>query len=282
MGEEYNERLQHLQTLETMNRSDGSVCIEHLSVENWRSRVSRSNRNAMQKRHKYPRYEGAFLTECCTFQESDCPWSCFCKKVGCGGVWVLRPDLEFQTFLRHFAQLWDRGSDALRQKVNDSRLLATGRSKNAVPILQELQKQWSNWDGSGNSLPSVVHKIRCCYFCNDSFTQIMPHVKTIVNLASDSSGVYTSKLISQVFYDIAVPFDNGSAAIQKMSGYDPNSYGDGKLREQARNWLMATGKSIDAFRMLDDAFAWCWCESDRERHKSVGTACSRVLDKLFY
>ena len=269
-----------------MNRSVGFVCIAHLSVEDWKSVVSRSNQAAMQKIHKYPRYEGAFLTKYCTFQKSICHSSCFCKNVGCKGVWTLRSDLKFETFLSFFVDLWVRGSDDFRHKVQDSAFPVTGRMArrmaNGIRLLRQIKGRWSNWDGNGNSLPSLVSKVRHCYFCDDSFEKMMPIVRIIIDISPDSTGMYTSKLISQLFYDIAIPFDTESRKRQGRCGYTPEFCGDGTMREQAKSWLLANRKSIDDFRGLDDAPTSCWYSEDRERNKNIGTACSRVLDKLFY
>lgn len=259
------------------------TCINNsLSPEQWKSIVSRSNQTAMQKSHKYPRYEGAFLTSCCNFQESKCSSSCFCQRVGCKGIWTLRPDLEFHTFLRSFANLWVRGSSAFKGEVNDSRSNARGRSASGIRLLREVKKRWCNWDGNGTSLPSVVSEIKHCYFCDDSFTRMRPVVHAIHEMVDDSTGVYTSKLVSQLFYDTAVPFDTASAATQRRCRYSPKSYGDGKMRAQVKDWILANKKSVDDFRGLDGAPTSCWFSQDRKAHEIVGTGCSRVLDKLFY
>lgn len=139
-----------------------------------------------------------------------------------------------------------------------------------------MKKRWSNWDGQSNSLPALASKIKRCYFCDDSFHRIKPIIQTILGVGGDTTGVYTSKFVSQLFYDIAVPFDTASARRQRKCDYDPKSYGDGKMREHAIAWLLANNKSIDNFRELDDAPVSCWPKRGRK------TACSRVLDKLFY
>jgi len=197
----------------------------------------------------------------------------------------LRSDLDFQTFLSFFAKLWVRGSCDFVQRVEDSESAAAGRWASGIRLLRQLKERWSNWDANGNSLAFVVSEVKHCYFCDDSFTRIMPtvqNIKDIANRVCDSTGLYTSKLISQLFYDIAVPFDTASAAKQRRCGYDPKCYGDKEMRAQARNWLLANKKSIDDFRGLDDAPVSCWISKDRAHCEIIGSACSRVLDKLFY
>jgi len=257
-------------------------CINQLSPEEWKTIVSKSNHAAMRKSHQYPRYEGAFITSCLTFLESKCRSSCFCQMVGCKGIWTLRPDLDFDTFLNSFATLWVRGSPAFTEGVDNPGSGANGRWASGIRLLRELNKRWRNWDGIGKSLPSVVSAIRHCYFCDESFDRITPVVQTIVEMIDDSTGVYTSKLVSQLFYDIAVPFDTASAAKQRKCGYDPRSYGAGEMRQEVKGWLLANKMSINDFRRLDDAPESCWFDRDRQPHKDHGTACSRVLDKLFY
>jgi len=173
--------------------------------------------------------------------------------------------------------LWLRGAQAFIDYVeNDSRSGMPKEWKNAVLLMHEIRRRWSNWDEHGNSLPLSVSEIGRCYFCDDAFTLMKPIVCEIHKLAGDSTGVFTSKLVSQLFYDIAVPFDTKSAKNQKASGYEPKSYGDGRMCRQAKAWLLANNKSIDDFRKLDGAPESCWSSPGR------GTTCSRVLDKLFY
>lgn len=88
-------------------------------------------------------------------------------------------------------------------------------------------------------------------------------------------------MISQLFYDIAVPFDTGAGKKQKRSGYDPRQHGGGEMWKETRQWLLDHRLSVDEFRRLDDAPLKYW-ESHRSPDVDLGTACSRVLDKLFY
>lgn len=246
--------------------------IDSLSWGDWSRHVSASNEAAMSKKHKYPLYERPFLEECYTFQQPECSQTCFCRAVECDGVWTLRQDLEFQRFLAHYRKLWVRGQLAFDDCVgNDSRFGCGRRWKYAVPLLREIGRRWSSWDGHGNSLPFLVSKIRRCYFCDDSFSLIAPIVQVIEDLKIDSRGVFMSKLVSQLFYDTAVPFDTASARSQRACGYEPGCYGDGEMRKQARAWLLANNKSVDDFRKLDGTPS-----------PGCGTACSRVVDKLFY
>lgn len=252
--------------------------IDSLTEESWRRFVSDSNQAAMaKKKHKYPLYERPFLEDCCTFQQPECTAGCFCRKVACGGVWILRPDVKFHVFLSHYCNLWVTGKQAfIRYVENDSLTGWPPRWDYAIPLLREIRRRWPSWDELGNSLPVVVSEIRKCYFCDDSFTLIEPTVRKIQTLAGDSTGVFTSKLVSQLFYDIAVPFDTSSAIEQKACGYEPRWYGDGEMRKQAKDWLRDNEKSIDDFRKLDDAPELYWSR------RGLVTSCSRVLDKLFY
>ncbi|MFZ0760147.1 MAG: hypothetical protein WAM69_09375, partial [Candidatus Sulfotelmatobacter sp.] len=109
--------------------------IDSLTEESWRRIVSDSNQAAMGKKHKYPLYERPFLDDCCTFQQADCTSSCFCRKVGCGGVWTLRPDVKFEIFLSHYCNLWVTGKQEFIVYVkNGSRSGGTRRWKYAVPL----------------------------------------------------------------------------------------------------------------------------------------------------
>jgi hypothetical protein len=254
--------------------------IRSLSVDAWKQAIADSNARAMQKRHQYPPCEGAFLEECCVFAPPSCNASCFCRQVGCNGVWTLRPDLDFGTFLECYAELWVRGSTAFRLAVAGERA-ATRRTVNGIRVLQGLEESWSDWDGAGHSLPEVVSEVRRSYFCDDAFDLIQPSAKRIQGLAYDSTGIYTAKLISQLFYDIAVPFDTNSRKKQENQRYTPSLYGDGAMRREVREWLVAHRMSVDEFRSLDNAPSEHWLPQ-RRPDATMGTACSRVLDKLFY
>ena len=255
--------------------------ISRLSVLDWQELVAGSNRFAMTKRHKYPPCEERFLQNCCEFVPPACGPSCFCRKVGNCGVWTLRADIEFEQFLDSYANLWTPGwKDALRRYLDDPDAQPAGRLTNMAPVLREAKRLWGSWT-NGHSLPQVINSVRRCYFCDDAFECIDPIVSRIQTFASDSTGIPTSKLISQLFYDIAVPFDNQAKTGQQSFGCDPYSYGAGVMRDRAKTWLLANGFSVDDFRTLDDAPRKYWPSSTNGN--PVGPApCSRVLDKLHY
>jgi hypothetical protein len=255
--------------------------IADLTVEQWRETISASNARAMPKRHQYPPHEGAFLLHCCTFQELTCSADCFCRKVGNDGVWTLRPDLAFDAFLDAFANLWVTGLSSFKNAVQDPRVQTAARWRYGMQLLREVSAHWSDWDGQGHSLPELASCVRRCFFCDDAFDLITPFVETIRGLPGDKSDIYTSKLVSQLFYDIAVPFDSSSKELQKCYGYDPSAYGSGSMQSDVRIWLQGQGLSIPEFRRLDDAPTRYWRPGERPEG-SAGTACSRVLDKMFY
>ncbi len=257
------------------------VRIDRLSVADWKSRISASNAKAMTKRHKYPLYEGEFLKNCCVWRPPTCGPNCFCQSVGCSGVWSLRSDLDFDTFLDSFSKLWVRGVSTLARDVNNPQRPPTGRWRTATRVLRELKGRWIIWNGDGNALPQVVGAIRRCCFCDDAFDSIAPILSQVRRLAPDNTGVYTSKVISLLFYDIAVPFDSKSKQNQKRCGYDPCSFGGGKMKADAQEFLRNQGMSIDQFRYLDDAPSKYW-PSEHRLPSGLGTACSRIFDKLLY
>src|ERR1700733_12993003 len=92
--------------------------IDSLTEESWKRQVSASNAR-MSVPHNYPRCEGQFLEQCCEFQQPMCTESCFCRRVGCDGVWTLRPDVKFGDFLSHYCDLWVRGAHAFIKYVED-------------------------------------------------------------------------------------------------------------------------------------------------------------------
>mgnify|MGYP000595609344 CR=1 FL=1 len=255
--------------------------INEPSAEQWKQTIAASNEAAMNKRHKYPPCEGEFLQECCVFVEQDCPPTCFCRKVGCSGVWTLRADLDFGLFVRHYANLWIRGLDRFCDYV----MIGTGypepRWRAGAELLRNLKPAWHDWDGHGRSLAQIAASVRRCYFCNDAFELIAPVASKVRQWALGTSGVHASKLLSQLFYDIAVPADTQARRRQASARYDPDLFGGGRMQQEARNWLVRNGMSVDAFRQLDDAPRRYW-RPGRRPEPSMGAPCSRVLDKLFY
>jgi hypothetical protein len=205
--------------------SPDTVCIRSLSVQQCKEIIFRSNERVMQKPHQYPPQEGVFLLKCCIFVESACHESCFCQKTGCSGVWTLRPDLDFDTFLDSYANLWVQGLHRIiREEVNNTTIQPPKRRRSGVFLLKKIKKRWSNWDDEGNSLPQLASRIQRCYFCDDVFTRINPFIEAIQKIQTsvgDNTGVYTSKLVSQLFYDIAVPFDTKSKRVQLRCNYTP-------------------------------------------------------------
>jgi hypothetical protein len=97
--------------------------------------------------------------------------------------------------------------------------------------------------------------------------------------AADSTGVYTSKLISQIFPDLAIPFDTASKLKMHNNGYNPLLYGNGVMKLHVKNFIIQNGLSMSDFRILDNAPRGIWA-----LHSLHGepTTCSRVIDKLFY
>ncbi|MBM3240594.1 hypothetical protein FJZ31_30285 [Candidatus Poribacteria bacterium] len=228
----------------------------------------------------YPRQEPKFLIECYEFVNPNCSLDCFCRKNGCDGVWVLKDNVSYDVFVYHYANLWARGSEDFINKVsNDNLEIGQVRWSAGIQILRRLKNNWNNFNSSGESLPQKINKIRRCFFCNDSFEitkNIIEDIKSIVR----NSGVYRSKLISSLFYDIIIPFDTESRDRQENCGYNPEKYGL-EMRKDALEFLIKNKLSIDEFRNLDDAKEKYW---DDEYNQSIpyGTVCSRVIDKLFY
>lgn len=256
--------------------------IARLTVADWRERVARSNESAMRKRHQYPPQEGAFLRHCCIYQTPTCSDGCFCRAHGSDGVWTLRPDLDFETILRFYGELWIGSQrSSFVTVVLDERRETRARWAAGASLLRAVKQRWSDWDGKGHSLSELASRVRRCLFCDDAFDLIAPLVDEIQALCDDDSGVYPSKLVSQLFYDIAVPFDTNSKRLQKGAGYEPTEYGRGAMQRDVQRWLVMRGLSVAEFRRLDDAPVRWWQVEDRP-DVDVGAVCSRVLDKLFY
>ncbi|HMU88899.1 MAG TPA: hypothetical protein PKC11_14905, partial [Agitococcus sp.] len=196
-------------------------------------------------------------------------------------AWVIKADLPFSIFLKHYANLWAKGQfDTLNKMVNNQNLSADGRYKNLVSVLRAVQKKWNNWDGYGNSLTKLASQFRYTYLCDDAFDKIQKLINEIqVVCQDDTTGVYTSKLISQLFPDIAIPFDTASKQKMEDNKYKPNSYGQ-DMKLDIQQFIERNKLSMIDFRTLDDAPENIW----QPNHTLKGplTSCSRVIDKLFY
>lgn len=250
--------------------------------QDWKNIVSASNANAMNKQHQYPRFEKGYFESCLEYVSTNCNTDCFCKKIDNQGAWVIKADLPFTDFLEHYANLWAKGQFVtLDSMINNQNAAAMGRYKNLVPVLRAIQKKWDNWDGHGNSLTKLANQHRYTYLCDKSFQgeiqKIIKDIKKVCN--KDSTGVYTSKLISQLFPDIAIPFDTASKQEMEDSKYKPNSYGQ-DMKLDIQQFIQRNKLSMIDFRTLDDAPENIW----QPNHTLKGslTSCSRVIDKLFY
>lgn len=249
--------------------------------QDWSNIVSASNTNAMNKRHKYPRFEKGYFESCLEYVNTSCNNDCFCKKIDNQGAWVIKVDLPFSIFLKHYANLWAKGQfNTLNKKVNNQNMAAEARYANLVPVLRAIKEKWDNWDGKGNSLTKLANQHRYTYLCDDAFDKIQELINEIqIVCHEDTTGVYTSKLISQLFPDIAIPFDTASKQKMEDNKYKPNSYGQ-DMKLDIQQFIQRNKLSMIDFRTLDDAPENIW----QPNHTLKGslTSCSRVIDKLFY
>lgn len=164
--------------------------------------------------------------------------------------------------------------------INQQNFVAEGRYKNSVPVLRAIKHKWNNWDGKGNSLAKLVNQYRYTYLCDGVFDEIQGLVNQIKQVCSvDGTGVYTSKLISQLFPDIAVPFDTASSQKMARNGYNPMSYGKA-MGADIKEFIQRNKLSMSNFRALDKAPSKIW--NAKPQLKGEFTSCSRVIDKLFY
>jgi|CXWL01.1.fsa_nt_gi hypothetical protein len=234
------------------------MTIENITPEVWTHRVAESNLNAMNKTHQYPRFEKSYIINCLEYVEPICDADCFCRNIENTGVWAIRSNLTFPVFLDYYAKLWVRGSAEFINKVNNIELQVGRRLKNAVFLLRAISAQWDSWEGNGNSLPQLANQLRYCYFCDNGFQQINQLCAQILAISNDTTGVYTSKLISQLFPDIAIPFDTKSGNKMRRCGYEPNDYGNGLLKSHVINFIDHNNLLMNAFRGLDNAPQLHW------------------------
>jgi len=210
----------------------------------------------------------------------ECDESCFCRQIGNTGAWVIKENLEFDDFLDHYANLWAQGSSSLIGKVKDSKQSPSHREMYSVPVLRALKERWTDWDGHGNSLPNLANQIRYTFLCDDGFNQIDSIVKVARTLCTDNTGVYTSKMISQIFPEIVIPFDTASKSIMRRCGYEPTLYGAGILKKEVIDFINHNRLSASDFRSFDNAPLNDWGQFPRPNGEI--TSFSRVIDKLFY
>ena len=256
--------------------------IQSLTPTNLRTIISKSNTTAMGKKHRYPQFEKAYFLKCLDYVEVNCNQKCFCKIMHNNHTWVIKADLDFNIFLEHFINLWARGSKSIISKANNQGNVS-GRLKKAVPALRALKNRWNNWDKKGRSLPCLANTYRKTYLCDNSFEEIEYLINEIVDeCKDDTTGIYTSKIISQIFPDIAIPFDTASKSEMRRSGYNPSLYGNGPLKNDIIELIKKHKLSFHQFRELDDAPSnqTMWIPTPSLSGKP--TSCSRVIDKLFY
>lgn len=255
------------------------TCINRLDLSSWRNKVSLSNANAMKKKHKYPEKEEDYFSSCLEYVEVTCNSECdfgACNRY----VWVIRKDMSFDIFLYHYAQLWVKGSKLFINQVNDSSEVK-GRQKNSVPLMRAIKLKWDNWNNDDKSLSEIANSHRHTFFCKNGFSKIEEISSEIDDLFYDTTGVYKSKFISQLFPDIAIPFDTESKKKIMKCGYTPCTYGNGKLRSEVQGFIETNNSlTLSEFRKIDNAPSECW----PNRGKNISgttTSISRIIDKLF-
>jgi hypothetical protein len=258
-------------------------CIRNLNEEAWEIAVSASNAAAMQKKHAYPTYEESFFEQCLEYVDLTCADGCQCRENGSDKVWVVKRDLEFEVFLRHYADLWVRGSARFIDKVNNEAIDIGRRDRNSVPLLRYIRAKWDNWDGDGNSLPHLANQHRNSLFCDNAFAVIEAMREQIQCHVVDNTGVYTSKLLSQLFPDVVIPFDTQSRLNMIYCGYNPAQLGNGAIRNETLQYVSDHELDICDLRRLDNAMTCCWPNQGAlVAQIGVPTTYSRVIDKLFY
>lgn len=251
------------------------------TVANFKARIARSNIVKMTARSNfYPRKEWPYLSQCFDWKDQNCDGDCFCRQHGSSGVWTIKPKVPFNVFVFHYAALWAKGSADFYRMANNPQLdPGDARWAAGIRILRLLRPHWNNWKGTNVSLPATINKYRRCFFCDDAFSiisDLIAQIKAIITI-EDATGVYSSKLLSSLFYDTVIPYDTDSGKSQRDCGWKNNSLG----RDQvacARAWLTNNNLTIDAFRALDNAKVAHWINPDPNR----STACSRPIDKQFY
>lgn len=258
-------------------------CINSLTTFTWKKEIANSNAAAMGKRHQYPIQEEQFFIDCLEYVNLCCPMDCGCRSLGGDKVWVLKRDLNFGVFLTHYANLWVLGSAGFIRNVYTKGVHPGGRSKNAISLMRYINSKWNNWDGKGSSLPQMSNNHRMSIFCDRAHDAIGAIQRQISRNVADSTGVYTSKFLSQLFPDIVVPYDTESAKRMVRCGYVPTQLGSGSVKSETVRFLHSNGINAAAFRGFDNARNVYWpYRGIRVAKTGLPTTYSRVIDKIFY
>ena len=168
--------------------------------------------------------------------------------------------------------------------VKDEQQQNGGRFKYKIPLLNFLKNNWDNWDRKGNSLASLVNRNRLSILCNNQPYQVVEEVEH--QLTGDNrggTGVYVSKILSQLFPDLCIPFDTDSSKRMKRNGYYPHNFGKGLLREHIIAFLQNNQLNAEFIRKSDNAPQRYWPNKRQFIQEiDVPTSYSRPIDKLFY
>lgn len=115
-----------------------------------------------------------------------------------------------------------------------------------------------------------------CMVCDKPLDSL---AKSFVDSAKN---IYESKAVSQLYYDIIVPYDTGSRHEMMRMGYDDPERSLVKVNDQLRNdvqaFIVRNGLTLLEFRRLDNPSAYF----PEIRQRPEGHPFSRVIDKVFY
>jgi len=286
--------------------------------------------NAKMKEQGYPAAEMGYIADCLTVQKCECnPETCACAllrknagHVGCQLTYSLRSDLDFDTFLLHAPKLWKSNAtihtitelltkleNALAQNTKLGRDdLGGNEMAYLIVALLAVRIHWSGYNGI-KPLPSFANATKRTMLCFDAYKITHKLVKslsekyyeiirtTIKDKGDSVSGVYLSKMVSQIFYDIYIPHDTRSKSA--MRPFDASMFG-----RDMRDWLLSTMLAnkwdIGDIRDFDNASSDYWETHGATRDKvidlfgqwntkyiikrtgKIPAPLSRIVDKMFY
>ena len=236
--------------------------ISNLSPEEIRAHIDESNRDSYKVEARYICWENRALHLDYDFISCPCRPECWCRRKGCLGHYRIK-DISFGQFLETYVTLWIR----LRARDNVKRSVLTckplkGREENAVAALNWLQQNWS----------ASLAKARACMKCGLCDPNI--------GIERRVENLYEAKMWSQLFYDVLVPYDNGSFRRIRRAGHTTTDFltMNRELFRDLRSFADQHELDVPSIRRLDSPSAIAPCLPPL----AGGQPLSRVLDKIFY
>jgi hypothetical protein len=236
--------------------------LANISLDKITEKIRTSNKESALGNQKYIYWENKAIIENYEFIPCECDDKCWCRQHSCTGHYRIKK-MTFEKFIDIYVTLWTppQVRDAVKAAVLKG-LRFDGRQINAVKHLRRLQAKWDI------TIDEASRWVKCG-LCN-----ILPKVPYIENL-------YEAKIISQLYYDVIIPFDTASRNRIISAGYDDPYL---NYREMNRQIYADLNKTLDKMSMQEIRFSidMPWKAHTDIKFPKDGQPISRIIDKMFY